>query len=95
MTSKPHVRKQTRSRIPVRVGVLEATLAEFKAKQRESGIAPIVAHDSYLINLATPDRALREKSLHATHVKNASFPTETIQLRVNIPAQMSLPPILK
>jgi deoxyribonuclease-4 len=40
-------------------------IAEFKAKQRETGISPIVAHDSYLINLATPDRELREKSLDA------------------------------
>ena len=31
MSSKPHVRKQTRSRIPVRVGALEATLAHFRA----------------------------------------------------------------
>ena len=32
MSSKPHVRKQTRSRIPVRVGALEATLAHFRAE---------------------------------------------------------------
>ena len=32
MSTKPHVRKQTRSRIPVLVGALEATLARFRAE---------------------------------------------------------------
>ena len=39
----------------------------FKSACGEMGFAPadLVAHDSYLINLATPDDALWEKSLHA------------------------------
>jgi deoxyribonuclease-4 len=35
----------------------------------ESGIAPVVAHDSYLINLASPDDALWRKSLDAFAVE--------------------------
>jgi deoxyribonuclease-4 len=37
----------------------------FKQRQDETGIDPIVAHDSYLINLASPDRRMLEKSLSA------------------------------
>lgn len=37
----------------------------FREAQRKSGIAPVLAHGSYLINLASPDRALRAKSLAA------------------------------
>ncbi len=37
----------------------------FQQAQRKSGIAPVIAHDSYLINLASPDPALYEKSLSA------------------------------
>ncbi len=33
--------------------------------ERRSGIAPVVAHSSYLINLASPEPALYEKSLDA------------------------------
>ncbi len=33
--------------------------------QKRSGIAPVVAHNSYLINLASPDPPLNEKSLLA------------------------------
>ena len=32
MSTKPHVRKQSRSRIPVRVGAFEATLTDFRAE---------------------------------------------------------------
>ena len=32
MSSKPHARKQPRSRIPVRVGALEATLMKFRVE---------------------------------------------------------------
>jgi deoxyribonuclease IV len=42
---------------------LDSTL--FKDAQSKSGIKPVVAHDSYLINLASPDRPLRKKSIHA------------------------------
>jgi deoxyribonuclease-4 len=37
----------------------------FREAHQESGIEPVLAHDSYLINLASPDRSLRRKSLHA------------------------------
>ena len=37
----------------------------FQQAQTSSRISPVVAHDSYLINLASPDRALRQKSLDA------------------------------
>ena len=37
----------------------------FKSAWKASGIACVVAHDSYLINLGTPDEALLEKSRHA------------------------------
>jgi deoxyribonuclease-4 len=39
--------------------------ARFRDARAASGIGPIVAHDSYLINLATPDDALFEKSIAA------------------------------
>ncbi len=37
----------------------------FRQAQENSGIGPIVAHASYLINLASPGDALREKSIGA------------------------------
>jgi deoxyribonuclease-4 len=37
----------------------------FQEAQKTSGIHPVVAHDSYLINLASPDSGLYEKSLAA------------------------------
>ena len=37
----------------------------FQKAQSRSRIFPVVAHDSYLINLASPDRALNRKSLDA------------------------------
>jgi deoxyribonuclease-4 len=39
--------------------------AAFKAERVRTGIGPVIVHDSYLINLASPDRALYEKSLSA------------------------------
>lgn len=45
---------------------LQATEIDlFKSAWKASGIACVVAHDSYLINLGTPDEALLEKSRHA------------------------------
>ncbi len=38
---------------------------EFRARVAASGIAPVVSHASYLINLATVDRALRRQSVAA------------------------------
>jgi deoxyribonuclease-4 len=41
----------------------EAEIATFKRNQRETGIAMVIAHDSYLLNLGAPDEALRKKSV--------------------------------
>jgi deoxyribonuclease-4 len=40
----------------------DAEVAAFRANLERSGIRAVVAHDSYLINLASPDDALRERS---------------------------------
>jgi deoxyribonuclease IV len=40
-------------------------IAAFKGAARETGISPIVAHASYLINLATTSEALRAQSIAA------------------------------
>jgi deoxyribonuclease-4 len=37
----------------------------FRRRVRETGIRPIVAHNSYLINLAASSRALRQQSINA------------------------------
>ena len=39
--------------------------ARFRSEQARTGIAPVVAHGSYLINLASPDPALLERSRQA------------------------------
>lgn len=41
----------------------DATARAFRAAVAESGIAHLCAHDSYLINLASPDAALRKRSM--------------------------------
>ena len=40
-------------------------VARFRAALGEHGIRAVVAHDAYLINLASPDRRLRARSLRA------------------------------
>ena len=40
-------------------------IREFRAKVKAAGIAPVVSHGSYLINLASGDRALRRQSIEA------------------------------
>jgi deoxyribonuclease IV len=47
----------------------------FQKAQSSSRIFPVVAHDSYLINLASPDRNLNRKSLDAfiEEMKRANF----------------------
>jgi len=45
--------------------VREADAAAFRSALAASGIRAVVSHDSYLINLATPDEALRAKSVRA------------------------------
>jgi deoxyribonuclease IV len=43
----------------------EKTLSSFQEARLNSSIAYVAAHDSYLINLASPDPALRSKSIDA------------------------------
>ena len=38
-------------------------IQNFKENQKESGIATVVAHDSYLLNLGSPDQGLRKRSI--------------------------------
>lgn len=46
--------------------VLEAgAVAAFRSGVRASGLRAVVSHDSYLINLASPDEALRARSIGA------------------------------
>jgi deoxyribonuclease-4 len=47
----------------------------FLEAQKRSGIRPVLAHDSYLINLASPDSALYQKSIEAfvEEMKRADF----------------------
>src|SRR5256886_2532661 len=45
--------------------VRESDVASFRAALAASGIRAVVSHDSYLINLASPDEALRERSVAA------------------------------
>ncbi len=40
-------------------------ISEFLTKQKETQITPVVAHDSYLINVASPDKVLQKKSIDA------------------------------
>ena len=40
-------------------------IAQFHANRKETGIASVVAHDSYLLNLGSPDPALRKRSVAA------------------------------
>jgi len=43
----------------------EEDIAAFREAQQATGIAVVIAHDSYLLNLAATDLTLWEKSLHA------------------------------
>ncbi len=47
----------------------ENTIARYHQRQAETGITPVVAHSSYLLNLATPDDALWHKSIDALVVE--------------------------
>lgn len=40
-------------------------MVAYRAAQHQTGLAPIVAHASYLLNLASPDRTMRGKSIRA------------------------------
>ncbi len=41
----------------------EEDIATFRRNQRETGIAMVIAHDSYLLNLGAPNEELRKKSV--------------------------------
>ncbi len=47
----------------------EETVERYHRRQAETGITPVVAHASYLLNLATPDDGLWEKSINALLVE--------------------------
>jgi deoxyribonuclease-4 len=54
----------TRSPRQWRPRILEdGEVERFRQKRRETGISPVVAHDCYLINLASPDEELWRRSL--------------------------------
>jgi len=43
----------------------EKSVERYHQRQAETGITPVVAHSSYLLNLATPDDALWHRSIDA------------------------------
>ncbi len=43
----------------------DAEIEQFRRRVTDTGIGPIVAHASYLINLASPDKTLRQRSMTA------------------------------
>lgn len=63
----------------------ESTVSAFRRAYEESGLQGVVSHDSYLINLASPDPALSARSI-------ASFAAELTRChRLGIPAVVSHP----
>lgn len=63
----------------------ESTVTAFRRAYEESGLQGVVSHDSYLINLASPDPALSARSI-------ASFAAELTRChRLGIPAVVSHP----
>jgi len=40
-------------------------IEQFRINRKETGIATVIAHDSYLLNLGSPDSALRKRSVAA------------------------------
>jgi len=47
--------------------IAELDAARFRARRKELGLGPLVIHDNYLINLASPDRVMRVRSIQAFH----------------------------
>jgi deoxyribonuclease-4 len=63
----------------------DADIAAFRSSLAGSGIRAVVSHDSYLINLASPDEALHERSI-------AAFTGELVRCRaLGIPWVVSHP----
>lgn len=49
--------------------LLDEDIVRFREALDETGIGPVMAHDSYLVNLASPDDALYAKSIDALQVE--------------------------
>jgi deoxyribonuclease-4 len=47
--------------------ITREAISRFRARWRETGKMPVAVHDSYLINLASPDPAMEQRSLSAFH----------------------------
>jgi len=47
--------------------ISEADAKRFRERRRELGLGPLVIHDNYLINLASPNPVLRTRSVQAFH----------------------------
>src|ERR1700720_2805433 len=47
--------------------IADADATRFRARRAEFGLGPLVIHDNYLINLASPDRVMRTRSIPAFH----------------------------
>jgi deoxyribonuclease-4 len=47
--------------------IADAEAARFRARRAELGLGPLVIHDNYLINLASPERVMRTRSIQAFH----------------------------
>src|SRR6202166_600376 len=47
--------------------IADADATRFRARRAEFGLGPLVIHDNYLINLASPDRVMRTRSIQAFH----------------------------
>jgi deoxyribonuclease IV len=55
------------SRGPSGSKVADVTAERFRARRAELGLGPLVIHDNYLINLGSPDRVMRVRSIQAFH----------------------------
>ncbi|MHB8540588.1 MAG: deoxyribonuclease IV [Candidatus Acidiferrales bacterium] len=55
------------SRGPSGSRVADATAQRFRDRRGELGLGPLVIHGNYLINLASPERVLRVRSIQAFH----------------------------
>src|SRR3984885_8043027 len=47
--------------------IADADASRFRTRRAELGLGPLVIHDNYLINLASPDRVMRTRSIQAFH----------------------------
>lgn len=60
-SASPRMWPRGGSRIP------DADAARFRARREELGLGPLVIHDNYLINLASPERVMRARSIQVFH----------------------------